>query len=217
MPDAIEQIPLDFPEAHKLADLEGIKQDLEWVINVGEKYNSLIAKYAFIELEAFCAAMIIRYARTHVSGDRRRVYLGIVKSLSSDQQEDHKYFMNLRDKFIAHSVNNFEENFSVAYIKNVKSLKPEFDQVSVHHSRLVSLAVSDINKLVLLAKVLLEKINNQVKIEKDIVTSIIKLIPIKRLIKNGFPSSALTRESAGKKRNRKTVTHDPNPTTQQAH
>lgn len=99
--------PLNFKEAIVLADLQGIKQDLEWIIQAGNKYielNKLLNDPLL--LEALFFAFIARYGRTHQSGARTPIPKIWIKALSSTQQIAHKYFMDLRNKHVAHSVNN---------------------------------------------------------------------------------------------------------------
>ncbi len=199
----ISQVPLDFKEAHMLADLEGIKHDLEWVISAGKAYGDIGKQYFYIIPEALCIAIIVKYARVRMTGERRLVPLEWIKSLSKKEQEDHEYFMNLRNKFIAHSVNNLEENYSVAYIKNIDSTNPEFDQVQQHHSRVVSFSVLDIMKIISLAEKLLEKVQEQIEIEKPKVIEKAKKIPLNELIKHRLDNQISTKDNAGKSRSRK--------------
>jgi len=194
---------LDFPEAYELADLGGIKRDLEWVVTVGIKYDAVWANHDFFILEALSTAIIIMYGRANVKGVRRIIPHEMIKSLSLEQQKDHKYFMDLRDKFIAHSVNDFEECYCVAAIKNVQSSNPEFDQVNIQLHRIIALSVGDIKKIVSLAEILIEKIESLIKSEKYRVTDIAKKIPMNDLVNNKFPSAKSTIETAGKQRRKR--------------
>lgn len=176
---------------------------MEWVTTVGKQYDAVWANHDFFILEALSTAIIIMYGRANVTGVRRRIPCEMIRSLSPEQQKDHKYFMDLRDKFIAHSVNDFEECYCVAAIKNMHSSNPEFDQVNIQLHRIISLSVGDIKKIVSLSEILSEKLELQIGNEKLKVTDIAKKIPINDLINNKFPSTKSTRESAGKQRRKR--------------
>ncbi len=202
MPDHIESVPLDFPQAHKVADWEGVKHDLLWVIAAGKKYQSVAETMDFIILEALSAAIIVRYGRANVNGERRCIHPEMIRSLSLEQQQDHKFFKDLRNKFFAHSVNNFEENFCTAFFNNLHSSNPVFNQISAQHSRMVALSTQDILKVVSLSERLVEIIQGQLKIEIKKTAEIVRKMPIAELIKKAT-FSVQTRESAGKNRSRK--------------
>jgi len=153
-------VPLDFPEAHRFADLNGIKQDLEWVIRVGPKYFEYKKQLNFDLTESLFIALVVKYGRVHAIGERRRIPAQWIKCLPEEELEAHNYVINLRNKYVAHSVNNFEENIPVAYIKDINSENPEFNQVSVQHTQVVAVSREDINLIIGLAKKFLEQVND---------------------------------------------------------
>ena len=111
------------PAAQKLSDLSGIKSDLEAVIRICARCEKLTKEITFPEkkggLEWFdeiqtvgdlAFAAVVRYGRTFNTGTRSGIPAAWITSLSSDLQKEHVYFKNLRDKYIAHSVNQLEDN-----------------------------------------------------------------------------------------------------------
>ena len=196
---------LDFPEAHALGDLEGIKQDLEWVIQAAHFYKEEHNKrnYEFCLFEALCIALVVKYARGHMTGERRRIPIQWLADFSDEEKSNHQYFMDYRNKFVAHSVNGFEENFAVAYFKDVQLGNPTFSQVHGRHGRIVSLSIAETHDLSRLAAKLLIKVNAQIEIEKKIVTDIVRAMPIDQILKQEPIALAMNKEHAGLTRKRK--------------
>ncbi|MDD5109553.1 MAG: hypothetical protein PHC29_08685 [Candidatus Omnitrophica bacterium] len=181
----VSPVPINFKEANNYADLEGIKQDLLWVIEAANKYSEIDIRDT-ITKEAFTFAILIKYRRANTSGERRRIPKQWIDELSDDDQNDHHKFMALGNKYIAHSVNDFEENYAQVRIKNNASGQPEFDQISVMHTRVTSIGVDGISRLVCLSKALITKIELQMKKEKCRVEEIAKGIPIDCLKKHKY-------------------------------
>ena len=203
--NTIKWFPLDFKEAHHLADLEGIKKDLEWVIAAGHSYGSIGRILYPILPEALCVAIVIKYARSHKESKRRKIPKKWIEELSPEEQAEHEYIMNLRDKFFAHSDNDFEGNYSVAYVKNPNSLNPEFDQVQTHHQRVLSLSLKDILRFVKLSERLLKKVDKQIKKEKPLVIEKAKQIPLDELIKHRLSDWVPKKATAGQSRDKKII------------
>src|SRR5215470_14064927 len=113
-------------EAQRLADLTGIQRDLEATEKFCDRF--LAEAEIFFNrgsestadkselLDAFCTAAIVRYGRSFTSGVRVGVPPEVIQSLPQEQQESHRFFLNLRDKWVAHSVNAFEEDQVVLYL-----------------------------------------------------------------------------------------------------
>ncbi|HAH19401.1 MAG: hypothetical protein A2Y00_09765 [Omnitrophica WOR_2 bacterium GWF2_43_52] len=200
----ITHVPLNFEEAWDLADLEGRKHDLEWVKEVSQKYLQCFDKISdFIIHDVFCSAIIVRYGRAHNKGRKKIMPAECFKGLTQEEKDKHNFFMNLRNKHYAHSANNYEYNIPKAWIRNIDSPGPEFDQVGVVHERIVGLSIQEIRDIMSLVEKLLPNLENKIKETKNTVTEIAKRISISELIKNKFPEILTTKESAGQPRKRK--------------
>jgi hypothetical protein len=202
----ISSVYLDFEEAHLLANLEGFKQDLEWVSSAGAAYNDVSRDFNTILMEAVCSAILIKYGRVFSGGIRGRLPKEFTDSMNEDQAKSHQYFLDVRDKFIAHSVNDFEENYPAAYFENLESENPEFDQVHVQHTRTIALGKDDIEAIILLAKYFLEKVNHQMKIQKECVEKVARKIPLEELKKIKPKLNTSSKDSAGSRRIKKYTT-----------
>lgn len=200
----LSQVPLDFKEAWDLADLEGRKHDLEWVKEVGQKYLKCFHEIdEFIIHEVFCSAIIVRYGRANSAGRKKKMPGECFERLTEEEKDNHEFFMNLRNLHYAHSVNNYESNIPKAWINNINSSNPGFNQVGVIHERVIRLSTQEIQDIVSLAGKLLLSLESQIKKEKDKVTEIAKKIPISQLIQNKFPKIVTTKKTAGEQRKRK--------------
>ena len=60
--------------------------------------------------EALSAAAVVRYARCFNSGKRDRLKHDLFNAAPQHVKEAHEYFIAVRSKHVAHSVNVFEEN-----------------------------------------------------------------------------------------------------------
>jgi hypothetical protein len=122
-------VSLNLLETSVLADLTGIEQDLR----VAERFCDLLIEELqkpLAELdgvpskpelwEALTVAAAVRYARAFASCVRTKscktMIETVVKDLPAELANDHRRYIDFRNKYIAHSVNRFEENRVVAYL-----------------------------------------------------------------------------------------------------
>lgn len=116
MPSVIRAVEVKLPEAELLADLYGIIFDLD---NAEEFCNKVIdlakskPRDLFME-EGLVSAAVIKYGRCFTKGVRMRLGVEDLASLDTDSTAAHEYFIELRHKFVAHSVNAFEETYVTA-------------------------------------------------------------------------------------------------------
>lgn len=100
----------DCPEARRLADLISLHRDLRFCCEVLKRLLDVIeGEQDAILQQALWSAALVSYARCFASGKR----LGLTEDVFSDLQGDpvdlHRYLKNQRDKYVAHSVNPFED------------------------------------------------------------------------------------------------------------
>ena len=135
------------PEAQHLADLTGVVADLRAVESLCDRLLSIglpdtVEKSELAE--ALCAAALVKYGRTIASGVRAGLTEEHCSRLSAEHAEWHQYFKNLRDKWVAHSVNTFEENTVVAYLVPPERGPKHVSSISVHSRRVSTLSESAI-------------------------------------------------------------------------
>ena len=187
-------VVLDFPEAQPLADLTGVEQDLE----VAASFCDLLLEEQRklggecdktppnpIFLEALTVAASIRYARAFPKNQRAKrcnmMLKDVVKHLPHQLANDHQRFINFRDKYIAHSVNYFEENLVVGTLVPQERGSPGVASVSVQHNRLLSLGVEDAKCLKTLCVEMGRRISDLIEAEMRRVLEIARQLPIDAL------------------------------------
>jgi len=107
------------PEAKRLADLYGVAFDLLACRNYCEKYLQVFTNISQPDdetkhLECFSVYIFVKYGRCFKGGVRRKLEKElkdvIRNTLSPDDLAFHQLIIDIRDKYIAHSVNNFESH-----------------------------------------------------------------------------------------------------------
>jgi hypothetical protein len=99
-------------EAAATAELLSIRQDLLLTEQMCERLLDLLRAPSSdpILIEALWSAALVRYSRSFTTGKRQTLDPSLVADLPGDPMSAHVYYKNQRDKFIAHSVNPFEQS-----------------------------------------------------------------------------------------------------------
>jgi hypothetical protein len=185
------QIPgrYDFsiPEAQHLADLSGIDSDLEAVIRICTRCEKLMAQSGkptednglawwddIHAISDLVFASIVRYGRTFSSGVRQGIPLEWITMLPEPLQASHSYFKALRDKYIAHSVNQLEDNQVFVMLTPQFSEHQEPTHITVDRGRFLMPPQGKIKELVILAEALRKMVATEIESES------LKLLAIAR-------------------------------------
>jgi len=179
-----EFIEFNTPETKLLADLEGISGDLSATKEICERYikGSTDSSFENILLqESLCAAAIIRYGRSFGTGVRRWDQQTILDSLTDRLKRAHDYFKDLRDKWIAHSVNSFEENIVQVYLVPDERGPKGVSSISVTQNRVVFLSLNDIELLVELAEAVNQQVQVLIQQEKGKALAYLQTLPVESL------------------------------------
>jgi hypothetical protein len=132
-------VEVTLPEAETLADLYGIRFDLEAASYLCVKAVDLgqPTPHDYQVVEGLIAAAVIRYGRCFSSGVRLGLHRKDLADLSNRALEAHDYFKALRDKFVAHSVNPFEETYVTASASERDGVRFPIQSVGPGQHRLV--------------------------------------------------------------------------------
>src|SRR5215467_12191895 len=95
-------------------------------------------------------ATIIRYARAF-SGVRLKLYKDAGSILTDEQRSKHDHLMLIRSKYIAHSVNAFEESQPVARYRVERVKEEGITSIACNHRRIVGLSEQDLTDIIDLA------------------------------------------------------------------
>lgn len=187
------RVDFSIKETQWLADLHGIDNDLRDVVKLCNKCLDFMQDLpppegdpidwldkSWLSGEISFAA-VIKYGRTFGSGTRLSIPSSWIERLTPEYQDKHRYFKNLRDKFIAHSVNSFEDNQVFAY------LHPQFNpsgvkSITVDTGRYVSMSAEDVTSLKGLAGALQQMVRLEISIEMVRVLEIANKWPISELL-----------------------------------
>jgi hypothetical protein len=127
-------------------------------------------------------AVIVQYARPFSGDQRARIGEKRELILSPEQLEAHQYYLAIRSKFIAHSVNAFEDNQPVAYYV---AEEPEqgVTSISCQHRRVAALAEADLETIDELAGAWLTYVRQRRETEQAALLEIVQQIPLEDLLK----------------------------------
>lgn len=180
------------PDSQKLADLYGVQNDLKEAVRYCDLHIEIDPTEPDISIEevlrrehtrdALCRAALISYGRCFGSGVRMSLDQDLIQRLPVELKDRHAQVKNLRDKWVAHSVNHFDD----IRIRIDATLNP-VGQVEV---RGVSIAAQGVGTFVrdwmiayrALFMAVLALIHDQISLENSILSEKIKRIPPEELM-----------------------------------
>lgn len=177
-------VEIDFPQATDLADLTGIKVDLETARDFARKlkkeFESEKPNWALVDL--LSTAILVRYSRPFVTGVRSRLGDEAIQRLSGPQREKHARLRAFRDKHISHSVNAFEDNQPVARYWEERVKEEGITSIECNHSRVMGLSLGDVEAVIELTTEMLVYVDTRLKEEKAKVLEIVRKIPLETVL-----------------------------------
>lgn len=173
-------------EAQALADYTSIAFDLrtsrDFAIAILKETQKPDGNFSLSD--PFMVATIIRYARAFSGGVRLRLHEEAMTVLTDQQLSHHTYFILMRDKYIAHSVNAFEESEPVAR-SWVESVQEEgITSIECNHRRIVGLSEQNLKDIIDLASTWLQYVQRKLREEKDRLLPIVQKIPLEDLFRS---------------------------------
>lgn len=160
---------VDHAIAQRLADLAGIEHDLTIVMRTCDLFlrsPSVGAEDALVGSNAIAAFAIITYFRTLSSGVRGGVTSAQIDSLPRSLREAHLRLRNVRDRYLAHSVNQQEANIVTVSLNDDG---PTISSVGTEHSRPATFSNSDVILLRSLAEAVKSIVDRERSRELDSV------------------------------------------------
>lgn len=192
------------PEAARLASLAGIENDLR---GVQEYCDLLLTKgderpFASTEWEAISSAGVVRYARCFCSGVRHSLSRTLFDDVDSEFYEAHELFIDMRNKHVAHSVNEFEENDAVVQISDEFRSSEEIKSVTVAHGRVSGMSFQHPETLKAVCEWLLRKVRDEMDVGKPKILEQARKYPLKELMREGVPGPRLPEAPVNRSRRR---------------
>jgi hypothetical protein len=181
-------VEIQMGEARYLADLNGIQIDLQAAIDL---CNCLLDIYRmekpdFKLVEPISIAILIKYSRPFVTGVRKKLSIDAVSKLTKDELEKHNKFLALRNKHVAHSVNEFEENIVKAYYNDETIYTDGITSIGLGHARLSSISGYEAEQIIELSNKIIDYINMEMKTEKAKLLELVRSQPIDNVLKTGI-------------------------------
>jgi len=174
---------VDFPEAKRLADLASILRDLQVTVETCKRVVNLLesAKPDSIVIEGLWSAALIRYVRCFAFGKRYGLTEDIFKDLNGDPIGAHRWYKNMRDKHIAHSVNPYEQVRIGIILSSEDSQEQKVLGVSTLAGSYISPDKKGVEQLGMLATVLIKTVGILGKECENKVLDMAKNLPIDQL------------------------------------
>jgi hypothetical protein len=156
-------VPLTGATAERLADLVGVERDLRWAARACGELSSVNCRYNNdqLALEGIHDSALIRYGRCFKEGRRNAFQIpkSWIGELTPELREAHSEAIRIRDKHIAHSVNDWELNTPCAQIVRVKEYgTASVRRVHVSHQRVFTLSPNGLRTLSRLATALADRV-----------------------------------------------------------
>jgi hypothetical protein len=171
------------PEARRLAGLGSIRADLLGVIdycNHLPTHNPVEAPH-FLVWEGLSSAAVVRYARCFGLGARDPLPSDILTSAPEDLRKAHEYFLAIRNKHVAHSVNDFEENEVVAQVSTRFVSAAEIESIHTSHGRVIGLAFGEPDLLKKLTEWVLSRVEALIQQEATALLPIVRAMSIETI------------------------------------
>jgi hypothetical protein len=177
-------VELDLAAATNLADLTGIEYDLQTAHKFAQVFLVDCEKQPpnATLLDALMTAIIVRYARPFATGVRLRLGVDALAIFTPEQRRKHDDLSAIRDKYVAHSVNAFEESRPIAryWIERVQN--EGVDAIECNHHRVIGLSVEDLNNIIELTCKMLEHVEIRLREEKAKLLKIVRQMPLDKVL-----------------------------------
>lgn len=190
-------VDLNIPEARLLADLSSQANDLQTTADMCDLALAEFSKGSLVVglLEALMSGAVVKYARCFSSGVRANFPNSVLEGLPVNQKTDHEFFVALRNKYIAHSVNVFEETKIVAYLVPEERGPRGVASIGVQHDRLASLGAEDFTRLKALSLELHRQISIIIEEEKQKVLDAARRLQVDGLYSQVDPPKKVAGDS----------------------
>ena len=168
-------------EAQRLADLNGVVSDLELVVSICDQFlriDHTSSSESLLLSQSLFIAAVVTYGRTQGTGVRSGVTLQQIERMPEALREFHKYFKDIRDKFVAHSANAFEENHVKLYLMPEERGERSVSSIGLGHARVATLSYEDMENLKDLGVAVLAIVNDEMNIELERLLQFAQSLPV---------------------------------------
>ena len=180
-------------EAADLADLTGIRYDLHSAHSFAQDLKNIFEaeRPNWRLVDPLSIAILVRYSRPFVTGVRTNLKEEALNTLSRPQREKHDQLRAFRNKHIAHSVNEYEENQPVARYWVERVQEEGITSVECNHKRVVGLSLEDVENVIELTTALLSYVDQCLEREQTKVLKIVRSMPLKNVLSKATTGPAI--------------------------
>jgi hypothetical protein len=182
-------------ETRALADYTSIEFDLRAASEFAELLLSELRKPEpnWSLSDPLTVATTVRYARSFTTGVRLRLNHNMEGRdfLTPEQIQKHEYILAVRDKYIAHSVNAFEESGPVARYCVERVKEEGITSIDPMHRRVVGFSEHDLEDIRALAAAWLGYVRQKLNDERARLLPIIREMPLEEVLQGGREPSVL--------------------------
>lgn len=180
-------VDLNIPEAALLADLNGVSVDLGSAKDMAQLLRDALdsGRPKWEIVEPYSIAIAVRYSRPFVTGVRTRLGEQDLKIFSLAQRDAHERLRAYRDKHIAHSVNEFEENLPRANYCEERVREEGITSIGCSHSRVAGLSPRELDSVVELSTLMLKHVESRMAQEKTRLLSIVREMSLDAVLAGG--------------------------------
>lgn len=180
---------VDFPDAQNLADLAAIIQDLRTIMQTCSRLENLLDENSkdTILIESLWVSALVKYARCFASGKRFGLSKDIYQKLQGEPIRAHQFYIDLRNKHVAHSVNPFEQMEVGLVLSSANESEKKIIGVSTLAMRHIVSDKKGVHQLGLLSRIAQDKICYLAKDTEEKVLEQGKKIPIDELYEIAQP------------------------------
>lgn len=163
-PSGYRIVSIDTPSCERLRDATSLRWDLESAIIFCEAFMDQEVDLESEQRpasEALWLAAVLNYGRAFGTGVRttERLDPGM---LSAEERAQHNFFIDLRNKHVAHSVNAYEQVLTLAYITNSPFASKEVTRVGQTHLSVTPMGSEEIAALRELASKFVRQLNRTI-------------------------------------------------------
>ena len=178
-------VKVNFSEAKDFADLGAIVQDLGSVMTICLRIEKLMKSNSkdHVLIESYWTTAVIKYSRCFKDSKRFGLDESVLDGLAGDPHGAHKYYLDMRDKHVAHSVNAFEKNCAGLVLTPEDSKEQKVIGVAALSMKHSVADKKGVHQLGVLSKVLLKKVCDIAKQYEDKTLAKGKKLPIRELYK----------------------------------
>jgi len=164
-------VQVKYREARELASWISIFQDMSFTVDSLIRLIQLLHNKNddSILINGLFISALISYGRCFTHGKRQRLSEDIFRTLpgEGDPVACHRFYKNMRDKHIAHSVNPFEQVKIGLILSNPESNQRKVEGIAHLSTKLVSFDIDGVETLLRLALFCKDEAQKQIEIWKD--------------------------------------------------